>query len=264
MAFCTNCGATVNGAFCPQCGQPAGAATGAAPAPAPGYAPAAGAPKKKTSPIVWILIILVGLFVLGGIAIVGAGLFVVHKVKQAGLDPELMQKNPALAMSKLIATANPNLEVLNVNERRGIITVREKDTGKVVTLNFDDVKKGRIVVQDNSEGKSATMEFGDSSAKLPSWLPAYPGAKVAGTFAVNSGEGEGGSFSFSTRDAPAKIVEFYQDGLKQSGFKINTTATSNDSSMLAAEDESTRRTVMVTVGSGSEGNTVTIVFGSKK
>jgi hypothetical protein len=219
---------------------------------------------RKTSPIVWILLIVVGLFVVGGLAVVGAGLFVVHKVKQAGLDPELMQRNPALAVSKIIVAANPDLEVLNVNERKGVITVREKSTGKVVTLNFDDVKKGRIVVQDDNEGKSATMEFGTSSAKLPSWLPAYPGAKVEGTFAVNSGEGEGGTFAFTTRDAPDKVVEFYQDGLKQAGFKINTTATSNVSSMVAAEDETSKRTVMVSVAPGSSGNTVTIVFGSKK
>ena len=275
MAFCTNCGATVNGAFCPQCGQPAASSGQAQPAaarppapvpppPVPAYAPGGAPPQRKTSPIVWVLIILVGLFVLGGIAVVGAGWFVVHKVKQAGLDPELMQRNPALAMSKLVAAVNPNLKVLDVNERKGVITVREKSTGKVVTLNFDDVKKGHIVVEDKSEGKSATMEFGSTSAKLPAWLPAYPGANVQGTFAVNSGEGEGGTFSFNSKDPPAKIVEFYQDGLKQAGFKITTTATSADSSMLAAEDESTKRNVMVTVGSGSEGSTVNIVFGSKK
>src|SRR6266700_1879214 len=106
MAFCTNCGANVTGAFCNQCGTPArgqGAPQAMSPPPpgpppAPGVAPIA----RGTSPIVWVLAIVLGLFVLGFIGVVGTGLFVVHKARQAGLDPALMSRNPGLAMAKLI------------------------------------------------------------------------------------------------------------------------------------------------------------------
>src|ERR1700733_5329648 len=112
MAFCTNCGATVPGAFCQNCGTPvasAGAAGARPPAAAPGPLPQPlPAAQRRTSPIVWILVIVLGLFVLAGIGTIAAGYFLVHKVRQAGFDPELMQRNPGLAVSKMIATMAPN------------------------------------------------------------------------------------------------------------------------------------------------------------
>jgi len=92
MAFCTTCGASVTGAFCNQCGTPVGAAAQGQPAPAAPYrqpaGPGAAPGPRKTSPIVWVLVIVLGLFVLGGIATVGVIGFVAHRVHQAGLIPE--------------------------------------------------------------------------------------------------------------------------------------------------------------------------------
>jgi len=90
MAFCTTCGANVTGTFCSQCGTPAGAAAQAQPAAASapyGQPVAAGglAMARKTSPIVWILIVVLGLFVLGGIGVVGVIGYVAHRARQAGL-----------------------------------------------------------------------------------------------------------------------------------------------------------------------------------
>src|SRR6266567_1979658 len=110
MAFCTNCGANVTGAFCNQCGTPARAQAASGPPPvaqpasfgqpAPGVAPAA----RKTSPIVWILVIVLGLFVLGFIGVVGTGFFIARKAMRAGLDPDLMKRNPGLALTNLMTT----------------------------------------------------------------------------------------------------------------------------------------------------------------
>src|SRR6187455_2979747 len=119
MAFCTNCGANVTGAFCNQCGTPARAGAGqpAAPPPPVGAAvppglPGAAPAKRKTSPIVWVLVIILGIFVLGFVGVVGTGLFVYSKVRQAGVDPELFRTNPGLAVSRLIAAVNPDVEVV--------------------------------------------------------------------------------------------------------------------------------------------------------
>jgi hypothetical protein len=266
MAFCTNCGATVAGSFCQQCGKPAAGGTppaGATLPPAPSYAPAPPV-VRRTSPLVWILVAVLGLFVLGGLAVVGTGLFFVHKAKQAGLDPEQFRDNPALAMTKLLTTINPELEVINVDEGRGVIRVRNKKDGKEITLNFEDVKHGRIKLEDNSEGKTASMEFGADSAKAPSWIPTYPGSNPQGTFSLNSGEGGGGAFNFTTADAPAKVLEFYQNQLKQAGFKITITASAGEGSMLIAQEEGGQRSVTVTAGKSSDGTSVNILFGSKK
>jgi len=101
MAFCTTCGANVQGSFCTSCGTPLSAAAGqqAPPAPAPafqpppaaspmGATPVAAAPAKRgLSPLVWVLIIVAGLILLAVLGVVGAGFFVMHKVHQAGSIP---------------------------------------------------------------------------------------------------------------------------------------------------------------------------------
>src|SRR5215468_5193572 len=112
MAFCTKCGAQVAGAFCVQCGTPAkagaGPAAGADPATTPYNSSGAGAASpRKTSPIVWILVAVAGVFVLGIVGVVGTTFFVVHKAKQAGLDTDLMSRNPGLAIAKMATAFNP-------------------------------------------------------------------------------------------------------------------------------------------------------------
>jgi nitrate reductase NapE component len=186
MAFCTNCGGTVNGSFCTQCGTPVSAAgsapppppapqPAAAPAPqaappyqaAPGYQPppyqavppyqaappyqAVPPGARKTSPLIWILVVVLGLFLLGAIAVVGTTIFVAHKVHQVAT-------NPGLAVTRMLAAMNPDLQVLNTDDGAGTITVRDKKTGKVTTMSFDDARNGRFhfTAQDEN-GKTATM-----------------------------------------------------------------------------------------------------------
>jgi hypothetical protein len=45
-----------------------------------------------------------------------------------------------LAAANMIIAANPDVEVLNTNDRQRTITVREKKTGRVVTMTFDEAK----------------------------------------------------------------------------------------------------------------------------
>src|SRR6266853_1611355 len=120
MAFCTKCGAQVQGPFCGTCGAPApasapqpgsGPQSGAAAPPtvvppAPTYvAPVSATAPQKTSAVVWILggcgglVVLAALF--GGLAMY----FIAHKAKQFG-------KNPALAITRMIASANPDVDVV--------------------------------------------------------------------------------------------------------------------------------------------------------
>src|SRR5689334_16268612 len=107
MAFCTNCGATLGGAFCNQCGTRSAQTS---PTAAPAVMP------RKTSPIVWVLVIIGGLFGLGLLAAIGTGAFFVHKARQAGIDGNLFRDNPGLAIGKMMAAVNPNLEVIRTNE----------------------------------------------------------------------------------------------------------------------------------------------------
>jgi hypothetical protein len=275
MAFCTNCGATVNGVFCTQCGRPVGSAApppplGAYQPPPMAQPPYAPAPppvvpgQRRTSPIIWVLVIVLGLFVLGGIVVVGAGFFIAHKVKQAGFDPDLMARNPGLAISKLVAAANPDIQVLNTNDGAGTITVRDKRTGKVTTMTFDQAKNGRfsITAQDD-QGKNATLDFGGSAKGIPDWVPSYPGgSEPKSTFSASADNGKvGGSFIFTTTDAQDRVMSFYQDKCKELGLKT-TNITSPSGGSVIGTDDTTRRSLVVFVGNGSP-ITVSVTYGIK-
>jgi hypothetical protein len=271
MSFCTNCGANVTGAFCNQCGTPSKTQAAAQPAPAPvlaqsvaGAVPAA----RKTSPIVWILLIVGGVFVLGIAGVVGTGFFLVHKAKQAGLDTDLMQRNPAYAAAKLMVAANPDLSEVSHDDRAGTITLRDNKTGKVTTMNFEDLKQGKIRFSGTDEnGKTATVEIGGGAGKLPSWIPEYPGSTAQATFAVKadaSDGGEGGNFTFTTHDSPAKVLSFYQDKTKDLGMKVNMTTSGDQGGMIVAADEVTDRSLTIIIGGGSNETTVNVTYGRKK
>jgi len=277
MTYCTNCGAPVSGAFCSQCGAAAPSppsappSMSASPAPsgesAPVWTTAPAPPVRKTSPIVWILVILLGLFVLGGITVVGAGYFLVHKARQAGLDPKLLSRNPGLAISKMVAAANPDVEVLKTDDSAGTITVRNRKDGKVITLSFDEIKDGKFSMRAfDEEGKSATVEFG-AKAKLPSWVPDYPGSTPVATFSAKGdspGErAEAGNFSFTTKDAPEKVISFYQNKLRELSMKTEFTAGSAEGSILSATDPNSSRSLHIIVGGGHDETSVNVTYGQK-
>ncbi|MBZ5729386.1 MAG: hypothetical protein LAP87_30980 [Acidobacteriia bacterium] len=230
--------------------------------------PMAGAP-RKTNPIVWVLIIVLGLFVLGGIGIVGMGMFVVHKARQAGLDTRMIQRNPAYAVAKMMLAATPDMEEISHDDGAGTITVRDKKTGKVSTFNFEDIKNGRLKFSAEGEnGEKATMEFGAGAAKLPSWVPEYPGSKAAGTFSVKGdsgdGSGEGGNVTFTTPDAASKVLTFYQDKAKDRGMRVSLTSTSDEGGMVIASDDESKRTLTVVVGRGADGTTINLTYAAKR
>lgn len=236
------------------------------PYPNPNQYPPQMPPPRKTSPWVWVAV-GVGVFLMVIVLVVVAGgYFVWSKAKQAGIDPALMRSNPTLAVSKMIAAANPDVEVLGVDDRKGTIRVREKSTGKIMTMNFEDAKRGKFVFQE--EGKDAvTLETSEGGGKTPDWAPVYPGAKVEGAVNLTSGEGEGGSFHFTTKDAPEKVSAYYAAALRTGGMKVTSHSTEESGgvtgAMVMAEDEAKKRNVMVTIGKGEEGTTVNVVFSTK-
>ncbi|HEV3331849.1 MAG TPA: zinc ribbon domain-containing protein [Bryobacteraceae bacterium] len=280
MAFCTNCGASVEGAFCKNCGTPAASAgagaragaAAAAPPPVSAVPPSAPLPplvQRKTSPIVWILVIVLGLFVLGAIGTLATGYFLVRKVQQAGFDPDLMRRNPGLAISKMVMAAVPDAEVLSTDDGAGTITVRDKKTGKVVTLTFDEARKGKFSFQaEGPDHEKATFEAGGADSKIPSDVPVYPGAKVEENFSVNGnsaeGQGSAATYSFSSPDAPSRVLAFYHDKLEGSGMKMSLNTTTSDGGMLMAEDDARGQAIVVTVGKSGGGSSISVMMRTKK
>jgi hypothetical protein len=225
------------------------------------------------------------LVVLIVLALVATGLFVAKKVKDAGLDPDLLKKNPAVAVTKMMAAMNPDIEVLNVDEDRGLITVRDKKTGKSMTMNFEDVKKGKIILK-GDDGEKVTLQGSEGAGGLfsmktkdgsvniggkwnpPSWVPTYPGATVNASASGQDGEQAGGAGFFETNDSLEKVLDYYERELKGHGMQVSRNVFSpdgkNSMGSLVGSDDSNKRYVNVNYGVSPKGNMVHVVYSTKK
>lgn len=235
--------------------------------------------------LIWVIGIIAGLIVLsfGSCAVIG--FYTLHKMKQAGFDSDLAKKNPTLAGAKLAVSMNPDTEVVSSDDSAGTITVRDKKTGKVVTMKFDPEKKSMVITDDKGnttsmtttgEGSNATMEMkssegtvkiGSTSDKPPDWVPAYPGSTPQNTFSATTNGDQSGSYIFTTKDPADKIISFYGDTLKSSGFTVsNMTTTSNGKvgGMVSGEDKASKRTVVVSIGTEDDGTHVNVTFAKKQ
>jgi hypothetical protein len=234
-------------------------------------------PRKKTSPIVWILAGVFGLIVLAGIAVIAGGLFIAKQVRDAS-------GNPALATAKIMAMANPDVEIVSSDDAKQTVTIKEKRSGKVITLNFDQIKAGKlefeqdgqkVTVDSSGEGLNvkgsdgSTIQIGtEASAKMPSWLPSYPGATAQGTFAMQGGSESGAAVSFTTQDSIDKVSKYYQDAFKTAGLTVNVNMTTQDGKaaggMIIGESADKKRSAVVNIAPGDEGATVGITYSDKK
>ena len=227
---------------------------------APQMAPVAAAPVKGTvSPIVWILLVVVGLVVLGIVGLVGTGLYVAKSIAN----------NPGLMMAKIITAANPDAEVVSTDVGSQTMRIRDKKTGEEVTLSFDDLKKGKFKFSARgNNGEVANVEIGGGEGKLPSWVPTYPGAKAQGNVTAKGenaeGTGEGGMVTFSTPDAPSKVTAFYEAKCKEMGATVNLSAAGDAGGMFTCVDEGGKRTLSVMVGGGSGETSFTVTYGRKR
>lgn len=220
--------------------------------------PPAAAP-RKTNPLVWILIIVLCIFVLGFVGVVGTGFFIARRIS----------RNPAAVAARLAAMADKNVDVVSEDDDAGTITLRDRHTGKAVTMTFDQAKGGKFTLSsEGDDGKTATMEFGAGSGSLPSWVPSYPGSSPQLNLTArgdsNDGSGEGGNFTFTTADPSSRVLSFYQDKAKDMGMKVNLTSTTADAGMVIATDEDSHRTLTAIVGSDSGKTTVNVTYGAKR
>jgi hypothetical protein len=216
---------------------------------------------KKTSPLVWILA-GIGIIVVLGMVTCGVGAFFVGRfMKNAGFDADLMQKNPGLAMTKMVTAFTPNAEILATDDRAGTVTVRDKTTGKTITYKFDPDKKTMVITGENGE----EVKIGASAAnKMPDWVPVYPGSSPEGSYSVQSTDGSSGSFSFKTADAASKVTSYYQDQLRSAGFNVTLVSSGDQGGMLSAEDAGKKRTIIITAGASDGTTTASVTVNEKK
>jgi hypothetical protein len=207
--------------------------------PPPPQAPAQGPPpqKKKTSPLVWVLVGCGGILVILFIVLGGLTFWAGHKIKNYA---EEAKKNPAMAAAKAAIAFTPDLEVVSEDDAHNTLTVRNKKTGEVITMDAADIKNGRLKFR-NEKGEEVTFQgsgekgkegftvkskegevsFGQNAeVKLPSWVPLYPGAKPTGSLTQHKKGSEYGSYMFTTDESADKVVGYYQQELESNGFTV--------------------------------------------
>lgn len=253
---------------------------GVPPVPAPASQQGSG-----TKVLFWILGIVLGLMLIGFASCAVIGFYAVHKVKQAGFDSDLMKKNPAFATAKMAVSMSPDTEIVSSDDNAGTIVVRDKKSGKVVTMKFDPQKKSMVVIDENGkttsmtttgEGANAgiemkssegTMKMGASSDKAPDWVPVYPGSSPQNTFSASNGSEQSGSYTFTTSDSPEKLISFYGDSLKSNGFAVSNLTSNSEGKvggMVSGEDKTNKRTIVVSLGTESDGTHVNVTFSVKQ
>lgn len=231
--------------------------------------------QKKTSPLVWILVGCGGVVLLAAVVMLVAGVFVAKKVGKYAKDAE---RNPAMAAAKLAVAMHPDYETVRLDEDAGTMTIRNKKTGEVVTVSFEDVKEGKIrfsteggetaEISTSGEGETGKVEiktdqgsmtFGaGGEADSPDWVPSYAGSSPQGMYSTKGPQGISGAFSFDTSDTAEDVIAFYEKVLKDGGFDVTTSTVRKgkvlSGALINAVAETQHRTVHVTL-SVEEGTT---------
>ena len=184
-------------------------------------------PTEKTSPVVWIIVGVLGLVALAGIVVIAGGLFLVNKDKKSGKT----------------ATLNSN----------------EIQQGKMV---FKEDGK-RVVIASNGDGSA--IRIGENAAtNLPSWLPAYPGSTPRATFSMGGGSESTAAVSFTTDDPVDKVATFYADALRNAGLTTSSNILNQDGKLsggvVTAASPDDKRNVMVNLATGDDGVSVGITY----
>jgi hypothetical protein len=242
----------------------------------PGGMPPAPPKSSGVKVILWIVGVLVALIVFVIVAMAGLGFFFLHKAKQAGLDPELIRKNPGLAAAKMVVMNNPELQVVSSNDNTGTMVVRDKRNGKTTTLKFDTARKTMVVIDEQGKqasitadadsgtivmkGEDGTVKIGAKANSAPGWVPVYPGASPQNTMSVDEKGKQSGTYVFISKDSPEKIMSYYSEQLTSAGMKLTTTSGS-EGGVISANQDSDARSVLVTVSSDSEGTHVSVTYG---
>lgn len=242
-----------------------------------------GPPPKKSKALMWILIgvAAVAFIVMAGVSI---GSYVLYRtVKNSGFDPDLMRKNPGLAMTKMMAALHPDMQVLSTDDAHGTVTVRDKNTGKTLTFRWDPDKKTLVIVGDDGkevklsasgdsqngsvsvDSVDGTIKFGTAAGNsAPAWAPVYPGTTPQGTFSSQTPEASQSTYTFKTNDPAPKVLDYFKEQLTNNGFKVNVVATGDKGGLLQATTEGEKRSVMITAGTSPEGTQGSVTTVEKK
>ncbi|MCW5965927.1 MAG: hypothetical protein KIT83_17950 [Bryobacterales bacterium] len=238
-------------------------------------------PPAKKSGGMWLWVIggCLGIVLLGGIAIAALGYFGVKKFQEStGLSAEEFEKRPAFAAAKLLTALNPEIELIDADEDTQRLTIREKATGKTISVTLDELKEGRIRFTDDKgeefnvriqgEGDTGSLqvETGDgrqvvnigpgTAEDLPDWVP-VPEGMFTSRQRVSSGDTEIYGGKLTSPLSPEAFAEWFDSAARAKGLNVLNRTVSRSGSggtvILQAGADGEKRTLSAIGNQNSSG-----------
>ena len=235
--------------------------------------------RKGLGPWAWVAIGCAGILVLSAVGFGVAGYFIYGKAKQVAQE---MGDDPVAMAARLIAAANPEIELVEVDKNDRMVTFRNTESGEEFTFDYDAIEEGRFSFTSGDESTSVdfdgdsedggmtistsdgqTMTFGGASEQ-PDWVPIYPGTEPKGIHSSDTPEIRAGAFSFETDDNLDQVLDFYVSELEANGFVIQNRTTTPTGALLVAQTADEARTTTVTASVDDDGVGVMVNFSEKK
>jgi len=233
--------------------------------------------KKGLSTLAWIGIGCGGLLLVGIVVISVGGYFA------AKTAADFIGDNPAAAAAEAIVRLNPELDLIDSDREAGTITIREKSTGKEVTVNYSQLERGELLFGDGAGEEvridssaaasggpisitgadGASMSIGGSGAavEVPSWLGQYSGAKTdVGGYAATSNGKRSGIYSFATNDGAAAL-SYYEGRLKALGLEVNRSSFSGGGNTVeSVQGKSAEYEISASATTSPDGARLTVTY----
>lgn len=149
-----------------------------------------------------VLLGLGALVIVGILGIAGVTYYFVQKITN----------EPGGVMGAAVRMANPDYEIISINEQTRTLVVRHKKTGKEGPIGFDRLRNGAIHPSDIglSNDEAGVMA-------MPEWL-IYPGAAE-----VSKAGGEQNiQATLETDDNSEKVFAYYEGKLQANQFRVSS------------------------------------------
>ena len=189
-----------------------------------------------------VLLVLAVLVVLGITAVAGAGYYFFRKLAD----------EPGGARAAVLRMANPDYEIVEVDEKDKQIKVRHKKTGKEGTIPLDRLEKGSVI-----SPKDVGLSNEEAGLKVPPAWTQYPEATVEST----AGDAHNTQLTLKTDDSAEKVFEYYESQLKANGYEVTSVSLTKT---LHGTSKDERRNAVVQVLPGGNGKTGILVMLQEK
>jgi hypothetical protein len=234
----------------------------------------------------WVIGGCLGLIVMGAAVIGVIGFIAVQKATEVTRE---FEKRPVFMAANALVTLNPEIELVEADEESESITIREKATGKTITVKLEDLQEGRVsftdgkgeqpTLQAQSEGPNASIQLHGpdgqpvanahkgGTVEFPEWAPV-----PQGTYSNSAKTRTNGATiwvaTVTTGGTVKSIVDSIERDVTARGFRVNTNnlATSTDGSalMFSAVSEDNKRTITAIGGTKSGIGAVEFIFSAQE